>query len=383
MRSGTSTNPPRKILFLGNANNPLLINLALELRKINPTISIDILSEVPVNHEGARTAFSAIYSIPAGKFFRSIPGLKTIWMAGQFRKTLKRIGKTYDVVHMFLMHVSYTRSQNLLKSIAPKFIVTVFGSELYRSSELILKELEPLARMAHHVTAANANTLRDFRKRFNVAESKTSICRFGLKPLDEILAQKNIGKAEHKRKAGLPEHSFVITCGYNASAGQQHEEMINSLTEVKQQLPENYLLVFPVAVGDLSRKPLIRKQLEASGLNHTFIEKFLPDDELAHFRAATDIMIQVQTTDQLSGAMQEHMYARNLVITGDWLPYEIMRETGVKYWTLSKVSEVGGKLCELMSHLESNRKAVENNDKCIWELSSWERNTVSWMALYE
>lgn len=372
-----------RILFLGNANNPLLINLAIELRKLNSGLTIDILSEAPVTHSEATSAFNSIYAIPAGKFFRAIPGVKTAWMAMQFRKTLKRIGKKYDVVHMFFMHVGYTRSMRLLDEIASKFVVSVFGSELYRSPELILKELEPLASMADHVTAANAKTLSDFCQRFRISESKTSIRRFGLKPLDAIVEQKSAGLAEHKAAAGLPENSFVITCGYNASAGQQHEAIIESLGKVKNQLPNNYLLVFPLAMGDTSRIELIRTRLNAQGLKYHFIEKYLPDEQLAHFRAASDIMIQVQTTDQLAGAMQEHICAGSLVITGDWLPYGIFDEIGIQYWKVNKSEQVGEKVIELLADLSHNRSRVSGNMERIVNLSSWKKNVKDWHNLYK
>ncbi len=371
-----------RILFLGNANNPLLINLAIELRKLRSGLTIDILSESPVTHSESRNAFTAVYALPAGKFFRGIPGLKTVWMALQFKKALKRIEKKYDVVHMFFMHVGYTRSMRLIHEVAPKFIVSIFGSELYRSPELILKELEPLASMADHVTAANQQTLTDFCKRFKVGESKTSIRRFGLKPLDAIVEQKSHSLSEHKVAAGLPANSFVIACGYNASAGQQHESIIESLGRVKNRLPSNYLLVFPLAMGDSSRVQLIRTRLTALGLNYHFIEKYLPDEQLAHFRAASDLMIQVQTSDQLAGAMQEHICAGSLVITGDWLPYGVFDELGIQYWKVNIPEQVGEKVIELIGDLSHNRSRVKGNMEKIVKLSGWQSNVKSWLELY-
>lgn len=382
MRNDTSTKA-LQILFLGNANNPLLINLAIELRKIRPVITIDIVSESPVTNQLAKTAFGNITFIPEGKFFRSIPVVKTIWMAGQFRKALASIRKEYDVVHMFFLHVGYTKSVKLLDALAPKFIVSVFGSELYRSPEIVLKQLEKLAGKADVITAANSQTLLDFRKRFQIQESKCVIRRFGLRPLDNLKALAAVDKRVHKRAVGIDEDKFVITCGYNASRGQQHEAIIESLGKHITELPPNYLLLFPLASGgDVARREQIRSQLTTLGLKYQFITEYLSDENLAHLRAATDIMIQVQTSDQLSGAMQEHMYAGNVVITGAWLPYEVLRESGVVYWTVRNADEVGAKVCELVQHFKSHAVATSVNAQAIWQLSSWELNAQTWMELY-
>lgn len=371
-----------RILFLGNANNPLLINLASELRKLDTSLSIDIVSEAPVINSSAAGAFNAIYALPSGKFFRSIRGVKTAWMAMQFRRTLRSIGKKYDAVQMFFMHVGYTRSLKLVRALSPKFIVTVFGSEIYRSPAFILKQLEPMARMADLVTASNPDTLRDFCKRFEIPQSKTGLARFGLRPLDAIVAQKDCSLSEHKIAAGLPKDSFVIACGYNATAGQQHEIMIDSIARMKAKLPANYLLVFPVAMGDPGRIEIIRSKLNAAGLKHHFIDKYLPDDQLAHFRAASDVMIQVQITDQLAGAMQEHICAGSLVITGSWLPYSILDQTGVVYWKVEKPEQVGERLAEIIQDAESNKKAVAGNMQRILDLSSWENNAKDWYKFF-
>lgn len=372
-----------RILFLGNANGPLLINLAVELKKLNRDMVVDILSEAPVTNPDAVAAFNSIFALPQGKFYRNIPGLKTMWMAIQFRKALRRISDQYDVVHMFFMHVGYTRSLKLLKSITTQFIVTVFGSELYRSPEFILKKLEPLARMADRVTASNPNTLRDFCKRFNIQQEKTSLVRFGLRPLDAIVTQKKYTSAQHKAAVGLPPDSFVITCGYNASAGQQHETIIDSIAAIKNSLPGNYLLVFPLAMGDPARVNLIKTKLETAGLKHQFITSYLPDDQLAHFRAASDIMIQVQITDQLAGAMQEHICAGSLVITGEWLPYSTLDEIGIVYWKVNAPGEVGQKVQELLGDVDGNKVKVRSNMERIVDLSSWENNARGWYKLYK
>lgn len=372
-----------KILFLGNGNNPLLVHLAGRIRQSRPDISIDIVSEAAITNHSSSTAFGKVYEIPKRTGLWNKPILKTLWMIRNFRATLDMVEREYDYVHMFFLHIGYSKSLDILQRIAPRMIISIFGSELYRSPEMVLNRLQVLVNAAEKVTAANEMTLRDFRKRFGVSESKTQICRFGLAPLDAIMKIARVSKEAHLKRVGLPTDAFVITCGYNASPGQQHELIIDSLARVKSQLPANYLLVFPVAMGgNEERINMIESKLKSAGLKHKFIRNFLPDEELAHFRCATDVMIQIQRTDQLSGAMQEHLFAGSVVITGDWLPYSVLDNAGIIYEKIANPSEVGEKVLDVCNKIPDLKSKLEMNKDIIWSLSSWEKCTDSWIALY-
>ncbi len=50
-------------------------------------------------------------------------------------------------------------------------------------------------------------------------------------------------------------------------------------------------------------------------------------------------MIQLQATDSFSSSMRETLYAGNIVITGDWLPYGTLDEKGVFMLKVSSVEE--------------------------------------------
>ena len=75
--------------------------------------------------------------------------------------------------------------------------------------------------------------------------------------------------------------------------------------------------------------------------------------------------------------MQEHLYAENIVITGDWLPYNTLDERGVFMLKVSSVDEVGEKLVYALNNLEQLKKKCERNSQIIWKLSSWEKNIQS------
>lgn len=372
-----------RILFLGNANNPLILHLAMELKRVDSSLIIDIIAVNESAGESARKVFSRIWvtGTPAGFWNRK--GLKTLWMIRRFRTVLKSVDEQYDFLHMFFLHVGFSGSTDLLQRIARKRIISVFGSELYRSPEVVIRKLRALVAIADHVTAANPDTLRDFRKRFGYPEDKTSICRFGLQPLRSIEAMKDVSKESHKAAIGIAPETFLITCGYNASPGQQHDAMINAIAAVKELLPDPYVLLFPVAMGGTaSYISELENKLKSANLNYKFIREFLPDNELAHLRCATDIMIQIQITDQLAGAMQEHLYAGNVVITGAWLPYAVLDEGGIVWWKTESPEKLGVTLAELLKNYSDYSRLTSRNTAVIGSLSSWADTIGSWYNLY-
>jgi hypothetical protein len=372
-----------RILFLGNANNPLILHLATELKRADSSLNIDIIAVNESAGEAARSVFDRIWVTGTPSGFWNRRGLKTLWMIRRYRKVLKSVDVKYDFLHMFFLHVGFSGSTDLLQRIARKRIISVFGSELYRSPEVVIRKLRSLVAIADHVTAANPDTLRDFRKRFAYPESKTSICRFGLQPLRSIDAMTDVSNEAHKAAIGISPETFLITCGYNASAGQQHEAIIKAISGLKKMLPAEYMLLFPVAMGGSdSYISELENKLKAAQLNYKFIRDFLPESDLAHLRCATDIMIQIQITDQLAGAMQEHLYAGNVVITGAWLPYAVLDEGGIVYWKTESPEKLGDTLADVLQQYATFKLRTNGNAGVIGNLSSWERCLTHWHALY-
>lgn len=372
-----------RILFLGNANNPLILHLAAELKRTDSSLTIDIIAVNESAGESARKVFGRIWVTGTPTGFWNRKGLKTLWMIKRFRKVLKSVDVKYDFLHMFFLHVGFTGSVDILQRIARKRIISVFGSELYRSPEVVIRKLKSLVAIADHVTAANPDTLRDFRKRFGYPENQTSICRFGLQPLRSIDTMKDVSKEVHKNAIGISPETFLITCGYNASAGQQHDAIINAIAGCKALLPDPYLLLFPVAMGGSDAYiSQLENKLKSAQLNYKFIREFLPDDQLAHLRCGTDVMIQIQITDQLAGAMQEHLYAGNVVITGSWLPYAVLDEGGIVYWKTESPENLQSTLSSVLRNYSGNMLLTKGNAGVIGKLSSWEQNIPFWYGLY-
>ena len=94
-------------------------------------------------------------------------------------------------------------------------------------------------------------------------------------------------------------------------------------------------------------------------------------------------MINVQTTDQFSGSMQETVFAGNVLINGAWLPYNTFKKEGAFFLEVNDLTELSEKIEYTIDNCEKLKLKTKINRDIIWKLSSWENNSKDWYNLYK
>jgi len=315
--------------------------------------------------------------------FGKIPKLRGLIRLKEERNYIMQ-NESYDVCHIHFVSPYLSFLTNTFAKKCSYLICSIWGSDFYRASDRQRRIQTKLYENSSVITSNNEYSALDFDHYYQVKYSeKLRICRFGLAPL-EVLRKLELNKMECRKHLGLPEDSLIVTVGYNNSPAQQHIEILKSIEKWKREIPENVFFILPMTYGGTDEyRNTVRKHLEQHGFRYRIFDKFISDEEMAMLRKASDLMIQVQTTDQFSGSMQEHLYTENVVITGDWLPYGTLDEKGVFMLKVSSVEEVGEKLVYAVNNLDSLKEKCKKNPEIIWELSSWEKNIQSWIDMYE
>lgn len=374
-----------RLLFIGNADNPLLVDLALELKRSRAGCVIDIISDRASRHPGAARAFDRVLVPEGGGRMRTTRGLKFLWFVARYRQLLSRLAGGYDAVHVFYLSAIWGVLANSLARKGRRVIVTVFGSDVYRATAWLRPWQRILLRRADRITASNADTLEAARRIAPIDPSRCGIVRFGLRPLDHIERLRSEGdRAHHKRAMGILPDRIVVVAGYNASPYQHHAAIIDALKELGVERTRDIEVLLPMTMGgDAAYIRHVEARMVASGLSHRLFTHLMTDEEVARLRLATDIMVQVQPTDQLAGAMQEHLAAGTVVLTGAWLPYGVLREAGVRFWTVNAREEVRDALVAAIDELPERTRQCGGNARCIHDLSSWSVTAPRWSALYD
>ena len=363
--------------MIGNANHYFNKKVVQKL-KDESEITVDFFSltspdskDLPYDH-----VFDASLKKKKTPFFLNLKGLKGIlnnrYFALQLSSYLKN--NPYDYIH-FQSAVSWVPA-NVLLEYKDRMIVTIWGSDFYRARKWYIYKMKALFHAARYITMASNKVSADVTKVYHSSD-KHRIVRFGLDVFDQIDKFRNkISKSTDK---------ISITIGYNRHYAQQHLSILDALKGIKEDHIPLIKIILPFTYGplDLNYKAELEERLNKLRVEYEFLMNYMSEEEVAVQCLKSDVMIQTQTTDAFSGSMQEYMYAENIVVTGDWLPYDDFKEAGVHYFTINKFKDLPDLMNTILNDFSKFKSALKGNAALLEELSSWKKNVKKWTQLYE
>ena len=377
----------KRILLVGNGNHQFITNYVYWLKKSTKSkYIVDILSDRQVNDENKKyynTIFrkndrNLIYQI-----ISKIKGVRRYYRFFLYNKIIKTL-PLYDVVHFHFISIdSYFIIEQFKKNTTSKIILSIWGSDMYRVNSTSEKGFIEACQKADALTFTNQKSIDYFKMKYNWNKNNLKLCRFGLTPL-ENLKKLTTTRVECKKQLNWNPKKRAVTIGYNLNSAQQHLEILTQFdNDSTKELMDEIQLILPITYGGTPKyKNQLLEKLKQLPFEYIFYDTFLTDEKVAQIRKASDIMIQLQLTDQFSGSMQEHLYSRNVVITGSWLPYETMKENGAWFIEIDKLEELYKVIPEIIKDFEKYELKTKNNPQVISELSSWDKNIYSWIDLY-
>lgn len=292
---------------------------------------------------------------------------------------------SYDVAHLHFVARDHHSFAAMFRSLSNRLIVSVWGSDYYRATAEQKSLNQALLDTADIVTFSNDTTMSDYSREFPPRpHARHVVRRFGLEVLNDLRSIAGRSRHECRKDLSLPADSLIVACGTNGSSGQQHLKILNEISFILEKLPKNIFFLLPMTYGsDDQYASEVEVFMEDRSIPGRILKGFLPSQKLASMRRASDILIQLQTTDQFSGAMQEHLFAGSMVITGEWLPYNLLEESGIHWHRVQHVDELSNVLPDIVDRVEAHHRACIANSNIIWALSSCEATTAQWLDLYE
>jgi len=377
-----------KILFLGNPSSVFVKELMVRLKKKRSDFDLTL---IPLTTKQGleeeyykRKNINVVYvsrSFP--EVFYKIPKIRGALFLFDIRIFLRK--NKFDICNLHFASWFMGLVANSLRKCCSKLVISVWGSDFYRTNDRWKQMIQSqLFKNASVVTTTNPETMMQINCRFNIRPKvRKEIIRFGLAPLEEMSVIKGKTKTFYKKKLNIPSDHILITCGYHGGEIHQHLKIIESFYFVKNQMPRKIFLYFPMTYGlTHSYGTKVKRELENLGFPYWIQKSFMSDEEVARLRFATDIFINVPVSDQLSGSMQEHLFAGSIVITGEWLPYKPLYDQGIKALRVATVRDVGLKSLDAIRTLEK-KEPLPDFSQIIWDYSSWEANISKWVEFYE
>jgi hypothetical protein len=312
--------------------------------------------------------------------------LNQIHMYRALALSMKAMDNDYDCIVIHFVSFNLAPHIYRLKRKSKKVVAVVWGSDFYRVSSKIKIFLQDIIYAnVKNIVFTNAATRDKFSsdKPF-IQESKLAVARFGLPALDEIG-----DLLEHPAydqwclNFNVPTNKIKIMVGYNANPAHHQLLVIDKVCELDKEIINAIHLIFPLGYGDGGSGDLIRKKLQEKEIkNYTVLDKFYDFHEVAKLRCITDILINIQPSDQFSGSMQETLYAGGSVIAGSWLPYREIVELGACIYLIDKPEAVGEQINELVVNLDRHESSsLERVKTFIGKASSWSENIRIWDSI--
>ena len=323
------------------------------LIKKNPLVDISILTDIAPDKAKSiydNESFKIIwYNVkPVNKI--KIKWLKQLLIRYKQNRYFSKFSKSnqYDIVNLQFprWHISY--AYKYLRRMSKKLVITPWGSDVLRIK--YTKALEQLGKLYRKVdyiaTSPDIPLGKKIIDEFKVAPDKFVGNFFGTEVVDFAIKHGDlISQDDAKKYFGL-NGRYVITCGYNRRIAQRHQKIIAAIVQVKDRLPVNLTLLFPMTYGNTLDEEInaaeCKSECEKRGLNAVFMTDFLSVEDLYKLRKATDMFIHIQTTDACSGSVQEYILCDKKIVHGSWMKYkELEAFKPLFYYPVDKLEDLG------------------------------------------
>ena len=224
---------------------------------------------------------------------------------------------------------------------------------------------------------------KDFLDYYQTYEEKIRLAHFGLEQLEELYGMLKAPETLERSFLTIDSSDkIIVTCAYNASPAQHHEQMISAIGELPEELKKKIALLFPMTYGgDEYYIKRIKDCVCNLSVPYQIISRSLSMKEVLTLRILSGIVLNIQESDAFSASLQEHIMAGGILIAGDWLPYSILEANDIKYIKTS-LSELKEKIEGCILHFEEFQEQCAGNREKMYRLSSWKYVIKDWTAIY-
>ena len=375
-----------RMLIIGDVGIIFTFEFILRIASRIENVSIDVLNFSPKNELSAqreavlKNLGCRVFYQPDYKLARKHKLLHTFIRLREAKRYC--IARKYDVVNVHYIGADSMILPYILRG-SCRLIVSIYGSDLLRAGKKMLKVIDRVLHRANAVTVASESVGERLSSIFKGAyDGKTTVVRYGAIAAEDM--HKFLGRLEKedcKRHFGLDAEKTVVLCGYNAAQAQRHFEILDSLSALEAENKNKLLLMFHCSYGG---NPAYIKRLKERLAEYdveSYVEtRFLQGEELARFRKAADVFINVQPTDVLSASMIEEMEAGAICVKGEWLKYPDLDARGCFFLDVESTQSVASRMTDILERREYYQSLSEKNAG-VWKLLSWDDQFEKWRSV--
>lgn len=302
----------------------------------------------------------------------------------QTYKKIMTLGK-FDYLHVHAVRLFVCPALFLANKNFDNIILTYWGSDLYRVSNSQLLKTIPLLYKSKKIVMMTEDMKLYFKKLpwyVSCFSNKICITDFGNMFYEKIINYSKIRK-NLKEEFGLSSNKIALTIGYVGRPQMQQFEAIQSILSLISKHKDIIQIAIPAYGIDEKDFSRIDHLLKTTGIQYGIYPDFMDADRVSKFRSISDIFVHSQTTDALSSAMLEHLFAGSIVVNGAWLKYSSLDDNGIFYRQFSSFSNLPHVLEDVLENFDDEVKKCTINRENIAKISSWEYLRENWISLYK
>lgn len=252
--------------------------------------------------------------------------------------------KQYDIVNVHFANKYMPYVFKYLRRMSKNIVVTPWGSDILRKDNEYLNHLAGLYVNADYISTDKDSPLgKKIIDVFNIDPNKIVCSSFGTDIVDFAVKDGNsLSQENAKQRFGL-NGRYVITCGYNGINNHRHKDIIEAINKVKDRLPDNLTLLFPMTYlkNDIYMEECKQKCTEYD-INAVFLTEYMSVEDVYKLRKATDMFVHVQTTDANSGTVKEYILCDKKIVHGSWIKYdELEAFQPLFYFPVDRLEDLG------------------------------------------
>lgn len=374
------------LLIIGNANHQYIISFSHWLRTVMPGLSITIVSFHPIiNKAKASEHFDRYFEVPPNSgVINKINGFRKFYLSWKLVRLFKNNDLRADTILIHHVDPYFIYISGFLRKRSLNYTLALWGSDFYRAKPKFY--LKTNLSFADNIVIGTPQMIDDFKLVFPSQMHKVSLCYYGNQPIENLKSFKeaNITKQQSCSYFNMSADKINITIGHNGTKTHQHLLILNQLNLLAAHIKERIRIILPMTYG-LNSEYLneVTALCENCAFDFRIFTDFMTEEEVAHLRNSTDVMVNLQTTDAFSGSMREVLYCGGIVINGSWLPYQFLKDLNVYFEEVSSVAEISAQISDIVLNFSSYKNRFENNPSKIYQISSWSHSIQQWKEVIE
>lgn len=373
------------LLIIGDANHQYNIAFAKWLRTVKPEVKISI---IPTNNSFREDLLKYYDEILPKEelvgMLSKIRILNTILRGKKILNTLIKNNTQFNTILLQFAIPELALWGRQIRKNSKNYTIAVWGSDYYRNHSIYFNLN---IKGADNIIIGSPNMFEELTYKYQKQKHKFHLCYFGNSPIENLksLKENGISRNQSCTYFDLDEEKINITVGHNGSDSHQHVNVLNELLNLNLDITSKIRVILPMTYGIRQEGYLekIHSVLKDAQFEYLIMTDFMSDNDIAHLRNLTDIMINLQTTDAFSGSMREVLYCGGVVINGSWLPYQFLKAEGMYFEEVDKLNELQQKISDIVLHYPDYRNNCYNNPSKIYKLSSWSQTIQNWKEVIE